>query len=89
MNRDVSAWANKTDSMLKLVIYFLDGNGRTKYSRIKMDKKNLQLSGKRLVDYWTKNNKNLQFRNNIKIAILYNNETGVELGRYNRNGNEI
>ena len=89
MGIDVSGWANSTESKYKLVIYFLDGNGRTKYSRIKQDKKNIEMSGKKLVNYWTKNNKDLNFKSNIYIAILYSMITGFEIGRYDRNGSKI
>lgn len=82
MSKDVSAWANPEESKFKLVIYFLDGNSMAVYSRVKLDKRNLQLSKIQLIKYWLKENKNIHFKDRIKAAILYCMITGEELEKF-------
>jgi len=70
MGIDVSGWANKDTSRWKLYVKFWDRNSFTAYSRLNKDKKVLVLSRKQLVNYYTKDNKDLHFKNQYLLCYL-------------------
>jgi len=81
MGIDVSGWVDVNRSRWKLVLYFWNNGCVTKYSRIALDKKNPDLSHKHLFAYYVTNNRLPKIKDNIKIALMYDNFSGAEMYR--------
>jgi len=92
MSKDVSGWVSEEKSKWKLVIYFFEidqvtgFNKRTVFrSILAEDKKNVELSRGKLLNKFVFHNKYVIFKGEIKTAVMYDNITGVEVGRYHPN----
>jgi len=92
MGIDVSGWVDVNRSRWKLVVFFFEidpetGKNKSRVYRsiLAEDKKNQELSQKKLLNKYVFHNKNLSFRSEIKTAVMFNNITGEKMNTYHLN----